>query len=162
MSITTKNMIDEIKRLRTSYEFWLAQYKLTHRIYYYSRFQSDFREYCRLIDSGLVPRKVIEQLNAGNYACPEQQEETTSLSSSKIKAHGTSHRTLVDKAYRQKEIMEFFEGQNTFLSLEVIRERIPVSQQHLRELLAELVEKGFLERRKVKHLYRWRKKEQKI
>ena len=122
-------------------------------------FQKDFREYCRLIDSGVVPRKVIEQLNAGNDDCPEQQKEATSLSSSKIKEHGTSHRTLADKAYRQKEILQFLEGQNTFLSLEDIRKSIPVSQQHLRERLAELVEKGILERRKVKHLYRWRKKE---
>lgn len=153
-------MIDEIRRLRTSYEFWHAQYKLTHRIQYYSRFQSDFKEYCRLIDSGVVPRKVIEQLNTGNYDCPEPQEEETSLSSSKIKAHGTSHRTVADKAYRQKEILQFLGEQNTFLSLENIRKHIPVSQQHLRERLAELVDKGLLERRKVKHLYRWRKKSQ--
>lgn len=105
--IGDKNVIEKIKRLRTSFEFWKDQYRLTHSVRDYSLFQEDFREYCRLIDSGVVPRKIIEQLNAGNYDCPEQQEEATSLSSSKIKAHGTSHRTVADKAYRQQEIVAF-------------------------------------------------------
>lgn len=156
MDISEKNVIEKIKRLRTSYEFWRDKYTQTQSIRHYSLFQQDFREYCRLIDRGVVPRKVIEQLNAGPYDVPEQSKKDESV----IKAHGSPHRTVVDKSLRQKEILQFLEGQNTFLSLEDIRKRIPVSQQYLRELLATLVEKGLLERRKVKHLYRWRKKPQ--
>lgn len=161
VNIRDRKVIEELKRLRTSYESWQDKYSVTRSVRHYSLFQKDFREYCQLIDSGVVPRKIIEQLNAGNYDLSEQQQHQMPFSSSKIKAHGTPHRTVADKAHRQKEILVFLEGQTNFLSLEDIRKGIPVSQQHLRELLAELVDKGLLERRKIKYRYHWRKKEQK-
>lgn len=155
--INDKNVIEAIKRLRASYEFWQEKYKLSHRVQDYSLFQKDFREYCRLIDSGVVPRSIIEQLDGGTQKPFNPESPKKILSSKQVMAQGI-HRTVKDKSHREKEIMEFFERYKEFYPLAEIKRHIPVSSRHLRELLADLVNKGILEREKIKRLYQWRKK----
>ncbi len=160
LSITTKNIIDEMRRLRINYEFWQDKYKLTHSIHYYSKFQSAFKEYCRLIDSGVVPRSVIEQLSEATPDSLANDEKGKTLSSKKMTAYWSPHHRFKggEAASYQQHILDFLDQQTDFLPLEDIREHIPLSQQYLRDLLADLVNRGMVEREKIDNLYQWRKK----
>lgn len=157
VNISDKNVIEELKRLRASYEFWLAHFRLTHNVRHYVLFQQNFREYCRLIDRGVVPRSLIEQLKGGKHEPFNPEAAQKILSAKKIMAQGI-HRIVTDTVHRQKEIRAFFERYKGFYPLAEIRRHIPVSPQHLRELLADLVNRGILEREKIDNLYQWRKK----
>jgi hypothetical protein len=148
-----------MRRLRTHYEFWQDKYRLTHSIHYYSKFQSAFKEYCRLIDSGVVPRSVIDQLSEGNDSL-DNHEKGKMLSAKKMTAYWSPHHKFKggEAASYQQHILDFLDSQKSFLPLEEIIKHIPLSQQYLRDLLADLVNRGILEREKIDNLYHWRKK----
>lgn len=149
--------MSDIQSLRNRFEFWQTRYRMTKNYRYYSLFQHYFKEYMRLINSGAVPRSVIEKMvNKGS--CPKQEDNITPLSSRKVSVAQGMLPVSNRISPREESLLVLFSESEESLSLRDIQQKIPFSRTHLRDILRSLVQKRRLEEERVKGRSVWKKR----
>jgi hypothetical protein len=150
-------MMPDIQALRNQFEFWQAKYHTTKNYRYYSLFQYYFREYMRLIDSGVIPRSMIEKM-LNRESVPKQGDNTTPLSPRQVSSHHGSLTLPGRLSLREESLMALFAKPEEGLTLRDIQKHISLGRTHLRDILRALVRKGKLEEERVKGRSVWRKR----